>query len=171
MNIDETVKALRWIASNDEIVFNAEQANIAADQLEQLQIDNAILKSGNKQIIDDYKLCIAERDKLQAENERLKASQHVRCGVASHSEKEIVSGCITLMERLKNEFGEYLDFVGFEPECEEERFSVGFHYNEIIRTLLLSGTSHSGGASTAKKCRELGFDYSKMVEFEIERRE
>ncbi|WP_304508939.1 hypothetical protein [Anaerotignum sp.] len=52
MSIEETVKALRWIAKNDEVVFNAEQANIAADQLEQ----------------------------LQAENERLKAEKPVTCG-------------------------------------------------------------------------------------------
>jgi len=159
--IDETVKALRGeckalckdgLGKNclgceyigEELMhpyYRCNLQSIAADQLEQ----------------------------LQAENERLKASQPVMCGeVASHSEKEIVSGCITLMERLKNKFGEYLDFVGFEPECEEERFSVGFHYNEIIRTLLLSGTSHSGGTSTAQKCKELGFDYSKIIEFDFE---
>ena len=46
MNTDEIIKALRWIASNDEICFNAEQANIAADLLEQLQAENEQLKAG-----------------------------------------------------------------------------------------------------------------------------
>jgi hypothetical protein len=90
--------------------------------------------------------------------------------VASHSEKEIVDGCIKLMEWLTNKFGEYLESVNFEPECEEERFRVGFSYHEIVRTLFLVGTTHSGGTSTAQKCRELGLDYSKMVEFEVERK-
>ena len=35
--IDEVIKALRWIASNDEFVFNANIANQAADVIEKLK--------------------------------------------------------------------------------------------------------------------------------------
>lgn len=88
MNIDETVKALRGDCQirehnckgcefvGEELshpYYRCKLHNIAADQLEQLQAENSMLKSGNKQIIENYKLCIAERDEL-------KANQHLRCG-------------------------------------------------------------------------------------------
>ncbi len=85
MSIDETVKALRNCAYNNScdgcsfaLVMDDEDCKdnmmlAAADQLEQLQAENSMLKSGNRQILEDYKLCVAERDEL-------KASQPVRCG-------------------------------------------------------------------------------------------
>lgn len=37
METNELIKALRWIAANDETVFNADKATEAADALEELQ--------------------------------------------------------------------------------------------------------------------------------------
>lgn len=192
MNIDETVKALRGECKlryagincegcefvGEKLAFPYYKCNlidIATDQLEQLDRDlKAQIQHGEKlaAIATANAKLVKKREKaikqLQAENERLKAEKPVRCEVVSHSEKEIVEGCITLMQWLTGKFKEYLEFVGFEPECEEERFSVNFYMSEIVRTLLLSGTSHSGGTSTAQKCKELGFDYSKIIEFDFE---
>lgn len=40
--IDEVIKALRWIASNDEFVFNADIANQAADVIEKLKVNQVV---------------------------------------------------------------------------------------------------------------------------------
>ncbi|MEA5057745.1 MAG: hypothetical protein VB047_09350 [Anaerotignum propionicum] len=106
MNIDETVKALRWIASNDEVVFNAEQANIAADQLEQLLAENANLKEQikAKEIVNmlfDTTTSMLKSDKdtlihkLNAANKEiaeLKASKPVRCGECINYECSTLKG-------------------------------------------------------------------------------
>ena len=77
MSIDETVKALRNCAYDNScegcsfaMVVDDEDCKdnmmiAVADQLEQLQAENSMLKSGNKQIVEDYKLCVAERDELK----------------------------------------------------------------------------------------------------------
>ena len=49
METTELIKALRWIAANDEIVFSAEKATEAADALEELQ---AQLEAAEKCIYD-----------------------------------------------------------------------------------------------------------------------
>ena len=87
--------------------------------------------------------------------------------VKSHSEKEIYQGCIRLMRRMVDYFEEYLYIIGMDPEnlMEDEKFSVAFSNFEIVQDLFLYGTSHSGGTSTRKKCRELGLDDSHLVEF------
>lgn len=89
-------------------------------------------------------------------------------GVESHSEMEIVKGCIALMQQLTGRFEDYLDFIGNAPD-DEEGFATSFSYFEIVQRLLLWKTHHSGGTSTIEKCRELGFDSSDTVIFEDER--
>lgn len=89
--------------------------------------------------------------------------------IESHSDTEIVNGCISLMQELTGYFEDYLDFMNIIPENEEERFRVDFSYFHIVQRLMLWKTSHSGGASTAQKCNELGFDSSDCVLFEDER--
>ena len=89
--------------------------------------------------------------------------------VESHPETEVVKGCIALMQSLMGDFEEYLEFMGIYPETEEERFSVTYNYGKIIQRLLLWTTHHSGGASTAQKCRELGFDYGDSITFSDDR--
>lgn len=83
-----------------------------------------------------------------AVNDKLKELE-----LSSHSEKDIVNCCIHLMEDVHRKIVEYMD--------EEERESVPvlrYSYFEIVQTLLLSRTSHGGGASTRKKCTQLGID-------------
>ena len=89
--------------------------------------------------------------------------------IESHSETEILKGCISLMQELTGQFEDYLDFMNIVPKNDEERFATSFTYSPIVRRLLLWKTSHSGGTSTMKKCRELGFDSGDMVCFEDER--
>ena len=91
--------------------------------------------------------------------------------VKSHSEALIVLECIGLMQDMVGRFQEYLDWLGVEyptDEKDEAYFSTGMTYGEIICKLLLRHTNHSGGTSTAQKCRELGFDYGEVVPFEFE---
>ncbi len=81
--------------------------------------------------------------------------------VQSHSEKDIYNGCISLMERLIGEFQDYLQTaldINIEELDEESLFSLSIPKEEIVQTLFLNKTSHSGGASTIKKCKELGLD-------------
>lgn len=87
----------------------------------------------------------------------------------SHSEAEIVNGCIALMQELTGQFEDYLSFMGITPDSEEERFRTRFSYFDIVQRLLLWNTYHSGGTSTREKCRELGFDPGDGVSFEDER--
>lgn len=82
----------------------------------------------------------------------------------SHDEKHILQGCLTLLYETVEYFREYLEFVGFEPETEEEELHLNMSYGHIVKTLFLWYTRHSGGTSTAAKCRELGVDYSHYVD-------
>lgn len=65
----------------------------------------------------------------------------------SHSEAAILRGCIALMQSLVGRFEEYLDFIDFHPEDEEERFCTQFYMTEIVKRLFLWETTHSGGTS------------------------
>lgn len=89
--------------------------------------------------------------------------------IESHSEAEIVKGCISLMRELTGLFEAYLDSLSVEPESSEERFVAKFSYFEIVQRLLLWETHHSGGTSTIRKCDELGFHYNNYVVFADER--
>ena len=85
----------------------------------------------------------------------------------SHSEKDIYEGCIALMESLVGRFEEYLEFLGVDTAAlpEDERFKASFSNMTIVESLFLMKTSHSGGTSQALKCKELGIDPCKYVEF------
>lgn len=89
--------------------------------------------------------------------------------IESHSEAEILKGCISLMQELTGHFEEYLDYIGVHPETEEERFNVDYTYFHIIQRLFLWRTYHSGGTSTIEKCMELGLDSGDSVNFQDER--
>ena len=85
---------------------------------------------------------------------------------SSHDEKHILQGCIALMDEMVEGFRQYLDFIGHEPEWEEEKQPFVMSYFRIVRRLFLWNTNHSGGNSTRKKCYELSIeDSSKLVEF------
>lgn len=84
----------------------------------------------------------------------------------SHGEAHILNGCISLLHELFGRFKEYLEFVGFEPDSDEEIFRTDMTYGEIVCRLFLWSTHHSGGTSTAAKCRTLGVNYSESVCFD-----
>lgn len=88
--------------------------------------------------------------------------------VTSHSEKQILDGCIALIQEMCDYFREYLDFIDFEPECDEEKQPFCMSYFHIVNRLFLWNTRHSGGNSTRKKCSELGIhDSSENVLFSV----
>ena len=103
-----------------------------------------------------------EYEKLEA----LVKAMNAKKDTESHSETEIVKGCIALMQELTGQFETYLEFMGINPDTEEERFSVEYSYFHIVQRLLLWTTHHSGGTSTMEKCQELGFDSGDTVIFE-----
>lgn len=78
--------------------------------------------------------------------------------LGSHCEKHILDGCIGLLREAGKRFRDYLDFVGFEPSNGEEKLHIDFSLSHIVNRLFLWNTFHSGGTSTAAKCRELGAD-------------
>lgn len=95
--------------------------------------------------------------------------------IATHDDREIVLGCIRLIEEVLNgEFGIFqqlkdygFDFEEYEGFCGRP-LSYMMSMMEIVGPLLLEYTSHSGGTTTRKKCREMGFNPSTIIEFERE---
>lgn len=87
--------------------------------------------------------------------------------IESHSEQKIVECCIDLMQELVNEFEKYIDYIDIDLTelPDDEHFKVCYTNAEIVNRLLLSTTIHSGGTSTRQKCKELGLDSSKSIEF------
>lgn len=80
--------------------------------------------------------------------------------IKSHSEKQILEGCISLIQEMCDYFSEYLEYIDFVPEYEEEKQPFCMSYFHIVNRLFLWHTSHSGGTSTRAKCAELGIDDS-----------
>lgn len=78
--------------------------------------------------------------------------------IRSHSEKDILEGCIALIDEMVENFREYLDYIDYEPETEEEKGPFTMSYFHIVNRLFLFRSRHSGGTSTRKKCKELGVD-------------
>ncbi len=79
---------------------------------------------------------------------------------ASHSERDIFDGCISLMQRLVKDFRDYLEFIDVDVNDmdEDEKFGIAYPVTEIVRTLFLAQTSHSGGTSSRMKLEELGVE-------------
>ena len=112
---------------------------------------------------EDYKNRVV-REALDIAIEALE--KQMPSNTSSHDEKHILQGCIALMEEMVNYFREYLNFIGHEPEWEEEKMPFVMSYFHIVQRLFLWNTRHSGGNSTRTKCYELGIeDSSKQVEF------
>lgn len=87
-------------------------------------------------------------------------------GVISHSERDIVNGCMELMRDMFREFIDYLDYIDVDYDLEDMP-TFSYSYFHIVQTLLLLRTNHSGGNSTRQKCNELGLDWSKSVKFRL----
>lgn len=81
----------------------------------------------------------------------------------SHGEEAILRGCVDLMQRLVGRFEEYLDYIDFHPENDEERFCTEFYMTEIVERLFLWETHHSGGTSQLIKLEELGVHVETVV--------
>ena len=81
----------------------------------------------------------------------------------SHSEAAILRGCIALMQNLMGRFEEYLDFIDFHPDNEEELFCTEFYMTEIVERLFLWETRHSGGTSQHMKLTALGVEAETVV--------
>ena len=93
--------------------------------------------------------------------DELKSAQPEQCddAVKSHSEKDILNMCISLLDEMVGYFGEYMEWIGYEPTKEEKVCGYfGMTYFHIVKKLFLYHTTHSGGTSTFKKCHELGID-------------
>lgn len=88
---------------------------------------------------------------------------------SSHSERQIYDGCIELMDKMMDNFAWYLGFIGVDIEnmADDEKLRFGISKMEIVRTLFLEHTDHSGGTSTIAKCKELGIDWSESEYFDI----
>jgi len=112
------------------------------------------------------------KERQQAESEKSQENNRI----SSHSEHDIVLGCIGLIDEVLNgEFAifEQLEADGFDfdkykkrSECE---LGYSLTYFEIIQRLFLYHTTHSGGASTRAKCKELGLDPNQCVSFHRDR--
>lgn len=103
---------------------------------------------------------------MKAEIARLKEKEVA--GVQSHSEKDILKGAISLMESVFKGMIEYMKYMDFEwdNDNEEENPSFGISYFEMVQRLFLQNTSHSGGTSTRKKCEELGVPDDVVIELD-----
>ena len=60
-------------------------------------------------------------------------SEHIE----SHSEEQILKGCISLIDEMVGQFREYLDFIDHEPEFEEEKQPFHMSYFHIVNRLLI----------------------------------
>ena len=85
--------------------------------------------------------------------------------ITSHSERDILDACVELMQGMADEFMEYLEYVGYEPEEYEKQPFCNKTYFEIVQRLFLWNTNHSGGTSTMKKCKALGVDSGASVAY------
>ncbi len=112
---------------------------------------------------EDYKNIVV-REALDIAIEALE--KQMPSNTSSHDEKHILQGCIALMSEMVDYFREYLDFIGYEPEFDEDKMPFVMSYFHIVQRLFLWNTRHSGGNSTRTKCYELGIeDSSENVEF------
>ena len=96
--------------------------------------------------------------------------QNVNRELESHDEKHILECCISLMQKVVNEFAEWYRWQHGEGAIdeldEEERFCFRKSYFRIVQELFLLGTNHSGGTSTRAKCEQLGVDGAEEIEFD-----
>lgn len=111
-----------------------------------------------KNIIKMLKACINDQ---AIDNEP--ETEHIE----SHSEKDILNGCIELMQNMFSDFLEYLEYMDIDIDklYEDDKPKFDYNYSTLVEALFLRKTSHGGGGSTSKKCSELGVDYSESIAF------
>ena len=111
-----------------------------------------------KNIIKMLKECINDQ---AIDNEP--ETEHIK----SHSEKDILNGCIGLMQNMFSDFLEYLEYMDIDIDklYEDDKPKFDYNYSTLVEALFLRKTSHGGGGSTSKKCSELGVDHSESIAF------
>lgn len=89
--------------------------------------------------------------------------------VESHSEKDILTICIDMMQELTESFIAWYDQEHGEGSYahldDEDRFYEYSDYARLVSRLFLSNTHHSGRSATIMKCSELGVDYTDRIVF------
>lgn len=115
---------------------------------------------------EDIPTVLSENEQLKAEIAHLKEKEASE--VTSHSEKNILNGAISLMETVFRYMIDYMDYMGFEYDNDDDEEKPRFEMSnfEIVQRLFLSRTSNSGGTSTRAKCKELGVEDDVMINFE-----
>lgn len=115
MKTDEVIKALKNCAYNNScegcmfvsvvddddcknnmLISAADLLEQLTEENEQLKEENRMLKSGTEQIMQDYKLCIVERDELQ----ELQYSASGLCGRILNRATELVSETSNLRNKI-----------------------------------------------------------------------
>jgi len=151
-----------------------EEFKIVDKYCEKEKID--LLKSIKEEIEqdrNDYHECgWAYDDVLEIINKRIEqlGTETKEDMTSSHSEKQIYDGCISLMQRLVGQIKEWLEIIGVDLDKmdSDEWFYTEFSPTEIVETLFLQHTTHSGYTSRRLKCEELGLDVTDdAVYFEI----
>ena len=105
------------------------------------------------------------RDMLYADCAKAIYNDGSDAPITSHSERDILDACVEMMQGMADEFLEYLEWVGFKPDDEEKVTFCNLTYFDVVQRLFLSNTSHSGGTSTMKKCKALGVDIGKSIQY------
>ena len=124
-----------------------------------------ILTNEDKEAWEEYK-AIGTPEECRAAMEK----QNVNKELESHDEKHTLECCISLMQKMVNEFAEWYRWQhgedAIEELDEEERFCFRKSYFSIVQELFLIGTNPSGGTSTRAKCEQLCVDSAEEIEFD-----
>lgn len=83
----------------------------------------------------------------------------------SHGEKDILKGCISLIDDAVVEAKCCLADHDDDQDEKSGKFDYSESYMTIVRRLFLWNTPHSGNRTTRAKCRELGVDPNEVVKF------
>lgn len=89
--------------------------------------------------------------------------------VESHSEKDILTICIDMMQELTESFISWYDREhdegSYDHLDEGDKFYEYSDYARLVSRLFLSNTHHSGRSATIMKCAELGVDFTDRIVF------
>jgi hypothetical protein len=179
----EAINVLNMIEAHGDLAIKAKQTAINA--LEEVQQYRAIgtleeLKEAMKYVwlvkkhgtIGKALEECAEYESIGTPEECRAAmeKQNINKELESHDEKHTLECCISLMQKMVNEFAEWYRWQhgedAIEELDEEERFCFRKSYFSIVQELFLIGTNHSGGTSTRAKCEQLCVDSAEEIEFD-----
>ena len=158
--LDKAEKLLRK-AGNEEIIVRNIEAHLADPGSHSLCLDERCWQVIQSALLRDIKA-------LREQGGSIKHA--VLCGsedgdLSSHDEKKILEGCISLLLEAGEYFREYLAFIGASPDEQDEyeKASIEMTIGHIVKRLFLYHTLHSGGTSTAAKCKQLGYNSDSSI--------